>query len=289
MRIGAPSLAIVIISLLYGYVHADAPKAQAPETLALSEWFEIPTKDAVAVLNDRESHPVSFNWEVVQNGDKATARISRDYSGLKWPRKQMDLSAKNRWFERPHRLQRVEGGWLAGYNGGEFGAELWWFSSDGKRSYKISNHHVNQFLVTNEAVYAAEGLIDEGSVVRLSKVEGKWKAETFAKPKIGSPGGLVQVEDGSFIALGGFELGCWTISPKGELKSHEALSKIALPPYFSTAAREGQVIYVGSEYFVMAIDLKTFKPRYLVPYQEQWKKIKDAYKPFEPFGPMRSR
>jgi hypothetical protein len=185
-------------------------------------------------------------------------------------------------------LQRVDDGWLAGYNGGEFGAELWWFSPDGTRSYKISEHQVNQFLVTDKAVYAAEGLShladSHGSVIRLSRVEGKWKAETFAKPDLGEPTGLVQSEDGSFIALGGFGLGCWTISPTGVLTCHEALSKLDLPPYFSTAAREGSTIYVGSEYFVMAIDLKTLEHRYLVPTEEDWREIKDAYEPFKPCG-----
>ncbi|MCB1099714.1 MAG: hypothetical protein KDN22_29360 [Verrucomicrobiae bacterium] len=200
----------------------------------------------------------------------------------------MDLSSKNRWFKRPHRLQRVEDGWLAGYNGGEFGAELWWFSPDGTRSYKISDHQLNQFLVTDDGIFAAEGLSHlgslEGSVIRLSRPDGTWVAETLAKPEFGEPSGLVQVEDDSFIALGGSGFGCWTISPKGELKSHEPLSKIHFPPYFSTAAREGATIYVGSEYFVMAVDLKTFKCRYLVPTEGHWKKIKAAYKPFKPFG-----
>lgn len=286
MKIGSPALAVVIVSLLHGFAHAN--DHEASETPALSKWFEVPLKEAVAVLEDRGSYRVLYNWEVVQSGDTATARVSGDFSGFEWPQKEMDLSSsKNRWFERPHRLQRVEGGWLAGYNGGEFGAELWWFSTDGKRSYKISNHQVNQFLVTDDAVYAAEGLshlsMSEGSVVRLSNVEGKWKAETFAKPEIGEPSGLVQVENGSFIALGGFGLGAWTISPTGVLKPHETLSKIPVPPYFSTAAREGSAIYIGSEYFVMAIDIKTFERRYLVQSEEHWRKIKDAYKPFKPF------
>lgn len=50
-------------------------------------------------------------------------------------------------------------------------------------------------------------------------------------------------------------------------------------PYFSTAARDGSIIYLGSEYFVMAIDLKTHEQKYLVPSSAHWKKIKDAFIP----------
>jgi hypothetical protein len=283
MKIETRVLIGIVASLLPG-LHAE--DSTRPEDRVLSEWFEVPLKEATAVLGDRESHNASFNWEVVQKGDKATARISGDFSAFEWPKKQMDLSSKNPNFKFPYRLQRVEDGWLAGYNGGEFGAELWWFSPDGSRSYKVSDHQINQFLAVNDVVLAAEGLshlsTSEGSIIRLSKKDGKWRTEVVAKPDFGEPSGLVQIEDGTFIALSGFE--CWTISANGALKSHEALSKISLPPYFSTAAREGSTIYLGSEYFVMAIDLKTLKLRYLVPTEGHWRKIKDAYKPFKPFG-----
>ena len=33
----------------------------------------------------------------------------------------------------------VADGWLVGFNAGEFGGGLWWFSFDGKRSKRISS------------------------------------------------------------------------------------------------------------------------------------------------------
>ena len=42
---------------------------------------------------------------------------------------------------------RVDDGWLVGFNKGEFGAALYWFSADGKQNYKISDHQVWEFFL----------------------------------------------------------------------------------------------------------------------------------------------
>ena len=44
---------------------------------------------------------------------------------------------------------KVSDGWIIGFNAGEFGAGLWWFSPDGKKREKISGDQVVGFFVTD--------------------------------------------------------------------------------------------------------------------------------------------
>ena len=75
---------------------------------------------------------------------------------------------------------RVGDGWFVGFNQGEFGAALYWFSLDGQRNYKISDHQVLQFVRVWDGICAIEGLahmtINEDhsfvSRVRISNRDG---------------------------------------------------------------------------------------------------------------------
>lgn len=270
---------MVLLLLLCG----DLQRAGAEwiEEKPLSEWFSVPREEAEVALEEPEGYTRHFRWRIVQKGDKITVRVFGGFGDLDWPKEQMDLSENGLVFSRPHRLQRLDEGWLAGYGLLHLGSEIRWFSPDGEESYKISDHQVNQFLVTDDGVFAAEGLtyIDapewKGSVIRLSKSDGKWTTETLFTKENGDPRGIVETEDGKLIVLS--EPGCWTLSKDGVSEKHEELSKIVFPDRFSTAGRLGSTIYVGSELFVMAIDLNTFEYRYLIPTEEHWQEILDSY------------
>jgi hypothetical protein len=80
----------------------------------------------------------------------------------------------------------VDNGWLLGFDAGEWGGSLWWFSKDGKEKYRISVDQVVQFLTMDSEVYALEGLahmtISRGKVLQLSRGKernGRWTARTF--------------------------------------------------------------------------------------------------------------
>ena len=53
---------------------------------------------------------------------------------------------------------KISDGWIIGFNAGEFGAGLWWFSPDGKKREKISEDQVVGFFVTDAGLLALEGL-----------------------------------------------------------------------------------------------------------------------------------
>ena len=53
---------------------------------------------------------------------------------------------------------KVFDGWIIGFNAGEFGAGLWWFSPDGKKRVRISDDQVVGFFVTDAGLMALAGL-----------------------------------------------------------------------------------------------------------------------------------
>lgn len=81
----------------------------------------------------------------------------------------------------------VDDGWLVGFNRGEFGAALYWFSHDGERSYKISRHQIVEFIATPNGILAIEGLAhlcgSWGSLICISRQEGsdRWQADSIVE------------------------------------------------------------------------------------------------------------
>jgi len=46
----------------------------------------------------------------------------------------------------PIDVLEVEDGYLVGFHGGEFGGDLYWFSKNGQKKYKISGDNIVQFI-----------------------------------------------------------------------------------------------------------------------------------------------
>ncbi|AGA26861.1 SMP-30/gluconolactonase/LRE family protein [Singulisphaera acidiphila] len=79
-------------------------------------------------------------------------------------------------------IAKVDDGWIVGFNAGEFGAGLWWFSPHGDRRYQISDDHIMGLIPTSSGLVGIEGLVhgsvSKGRVVRISrKTDGPWKTE----------------------------------------------------------------------------------------------------------------
>lgn len=100
---------------------------------------------------------------------------------------------------------KVEDGWLVGFDAGEFGRALWWFSPDGKKRYKISEIQVICFFSVEKDVLAVEGLAhmshNHGKVDRIFRgANGRWQGETFVD--LGhAPQVSVRDADGSIIVV----------------------------------------------------------------------------------------
>ncbi|WP_145270544.1 SMP-30/gluconolactonase/LRE family protein [Tautonia plasticadhaerens] len=76
----------------------------------------------------------------------------------------------------------VADGWVVAFNGGEFGAGLWWFSADGTDRYRIAEAWVEGFIRTAPGLFALEGLahgdVNRGRLLRIAREPGsRWSAE----------------------------------------------------------------------------------------------------------------
>jgi hypothetical protein len=167
------------------------------------------------------------------------------------------------------RFAAVDDGWLVGFNEGEFGAALYWFSGDGRRSYKISEHQVVDFVRLSDGVYAIEGLahltLSRGSMIRITKprADDRWAAAEVTK----FPGKPYTVSvrrdetmlitlDGSLIAIG------------RDRKVETLLADFpagGLYPSSSVLSRDERKLYVGMRQFVAEFELETETLRLLIP------------------------
>ncbi|BDU74544.1 hypothetical protein [Mesoterricola silvestris] len=91
-------------------------------------------------------------------------------------------------------VAKAPDGWIVGFDAGEWGGGLYWFSSDGKKHYQIAlprpvgwldAENVRDILPDGGSFLVAQGLahmsLDRGKVIRVSReAKGKWKAELVA-------------------------------------------------------------------------------------------------------------
>jgi hypothetical protein len=171
----------------------------------------------------------------------------------------------------------VDDGWLVGFNDGEFGAALYWFSSDGKHNYKISDHQVVSFFLRPDGLYAVEGLehmsLSKGSLIRIVRSKGsvRWRSETVAELP-SAPYALSSRRNGtvlvtlskSLVSIG-LDDKITTLladAPWGELYPN---SSILMP--------DERRLYIGMRQFVGEFDLITNKLRLLVPSVEFLNKL----------------
>jgi hypothetical protein len=180
---------------------ADLSKwvARQPPKMGDKRWF--------AAANDTR-----HEWLVYLHEGRPSARLRavKREKGSPYPEKQESYppmpfkvpqgSAKDgltgEWFS-----VKVSDGWIIGFDAGEWGAWLWWFSPDGKQREKISEDHVVGFFQTDAGLLALEGIAhgttSVGRIIRLTKgEEGRWRSEHFVDLK-GAPEAAVKGSDGT--------------------------------------------------------------------------------------------
>jgi hypothetical protein len=101
-------------------------------------------------------------------------------------------------------ILKVDDGYLVGFNGGEWGGDLYWFSADGSAHYKISGNNIIQFIKNGDSIYVIEGLahlsLSEGSIMQIKKINNKWLATTYAVLPT-APEVVVLDSNGNFIIV----------------------------------------------------------------------------------------
>lgn len=174
--------------------------AQADKTL-LSNWktYPVPTnKDTLYRYNNGMK-----DWQVSDKNN--TIEVT------KWDYKKPNIlpfdleksKVGTRMFGNRLVLQ-VNDGYLVGFNGGEFGASLYWFAKDGKSNYEVSGDQIDQYITRDGEIYAIQGLahmgMSYGSIITINKVKGKWVTNDYLKLP-SAPAAIVLDSDNNFIVI----------------------------------------------------------------------------------------
>lgn len=172
MRITICTLTLLIISLsTYGQ---ESP-------IFLKNWNTYPIPENIMGFNHAKN-----NWFVYL--DKNEIRVIDDYSNTY----KQNLSNK----KLPFKIEKlgiidavqVEDGYLVGFNRGEWGGELYWYSKNGKKNNEIVGSIFSspiQFIKRDNKIYAITGLshmgMSNGNIIKIDKEQKKWKVEEYIK------------------------------------------------------------------------------------------------------------
>lgn len=214
-------------------------------------------------------------WSVKRDKQSVMAFLSTENNGdptSEKPAFEMTIPPKQKPMGNAVYTHKVSDGWLAGFNRGEFGAALWWFSTDGKTSYHISDHQINQFIAYGERVFAVEGLahlgMSDGSLIEIQKEGEKWVAKTFVElPDSGEA--VMLLPDGRFCVVTSQMLLAVTLEKKMELLLPKAEWGTLYPNSIVIDAK-GKWVYVGMRQFVVRYDMEAndHSMTYLIPGKE---------------------
>lgn len=216
-----------------------------------------------------------FEWRVFIQDGKPSASHGEDATGKKPDRPKFLPTAGK--FDEGTAFAAVDDGWLVGFNRGEFGADLYWFSPDGTRSYKISDHQVVDFFTLPDGIYAIEGLahmrMSKGSVIRIARTNpnAHWEAMSVVKLPF-APYAVSLRRDGTMLITLSDSL--VAIGPDHKIRTLLADAPWeGLYPNSSILQSGEQRLYIGMRQFVGGFDLTTSKFRFLIPSKEFLNKL----------------
>ena len=136
------------LSLLLLLVTTTALLAQERD---VSKWIEIPCpkdpQSAEGALWFYRANYSTNEWRVFRDGQKVCAVLTTQTNFATKEVPTFTPEAEN--FHSAAATLKVSDGWLIGFNRGEWGGALYWFSSDGTAKYKISKNPVVDFVQTN--------------------------------------------------------------------------------------------------------------------------------------------
>jgi hypothetical protein len=237
----------------------------------ISKWQEVPVPPESraadrAIFFNAANNNASIEWQIRKDGDKILARLTENPVAQSSPRPNFVPKAEH--FSGGFAVQRVEDGWLVGFNDGEFGAALYWFSKDGRQKYKISDDQVVDFMRTPQGIIAIQGLahltLSEGSVIRVDRSSdaGRWRSVTIKKlPQ--APEAFLRLSNSALIIVLSDSL--VSLADDNLTTLIKSSDWGVLYPNSVVANADESKIYVGMRQFVAEFDLRTHKLRYLIP------------------------
>lgn len=151
---------------------------EALHSIPVSEWVVAdPPSSGDKVVFSKAALDSEVRWEVLLHDHVVAARKAPNRRKPAEPN-QLPFDVDLGQFDNPLEVLQVDDGWLVGDYEGEFGGAVYWFSIDGQKHYKISNHQVKGFVKILGVVCALEGLSHRftsvGSMICLER-DLKWR------------------------------------------------------------------------------------------------------------------
>jgi hypothetical protein len=229
-----------------------------------------------------------IDWQIKRDGNIIRANQTSNPIAQSSPRPNFVPKAGR--FAGGFAVQKVDDGWLVGFNDGEFGAALYWFSGNGQMKYKISDDQVVDFIAMPHGIIAIQGLahlsMSQGSLIRIARDSDRkrWRSTTVQK-LTEAPEAFVRLTDGTLIIILSDSL--VSLSPQNKLTT---LIKCAdwggLYANSAVLSPDESKVYVGMRQFVGEYDLGSKKLKYLIPNQtflnklprDQEERLRNTYK-----------
>jgi hypothetical protein len=262
---------------------ADARSAEPGYSPNVATWEEIRVPPAdenpERVVWDYASDYSKLYWRVYLDHGQPRAALGEGPDEVRQSSDRPPFEPKADEFVGANRFVLVNDGWLVGFNHGEFGAALYWFSRDGRRHYLISNDHVVTFFTRPDGIYAIEGMAHMGAscgslirVVHATK-KGRWQAERFVRLPFAPDTIALQRNGNMIIALSDSLV---SVTPDGHVTTLIADAPWwTLSPATSVILPDDSKLYLGMTQYVGEVDLTTNKLRMLVPSKEFLNKLPD--------------
>ena len=259
---------LAIIAVLTGQLALATPSYN-PDVTKWEE-VELPPKksrpgDWIVWSSAANYSPI--NWQIKRDGNVIRASATSNPVAQSSPRPNFVPKAEQ--FVGAGAVQQVDDGWLVGFNQGEFGAALYWFSNDGRRNYKISDDQVADFMRMPRGIIAIQGLahlgISEGSLIGIARSSDtkQWRSTTIQKlPE--APEAFVRLSNGTLIVV----LSDSLVSFSSDYEMTVLIKCADWGSLYSTSVAvspDESRIYIGMRQFVVEFELGTKKLRYLVP------------------------
>ncbi len=212
-------ICLVLLCLLLISGVCKAATVSYPKSPA--DWSVVAAPLAGSNDLDRANHSLC-QWQLSLRNGRALVTLDRNYmnnSGEDTSNLPFKIE-KRRPFFGQQITAKVADGWLVGFNAGEFGASLWWFSPDGHRRYEVSKDQVVEFLHTPTGLVAVQGLahltLSYGSMIRLTRTaQGCWRSAVMA-PLGDAPETAALDADGWIVVMGASKL--MRVSPSGQVQ-----------------------------------------------------------------------
>ncbi|MFZ6875899.1 hypothetical protein ACO0LF_27835 [Undibacterium sp. Di27W] len=235
----------------------------------------MPTSDGDREVWNYAANYSDLTWRVFIEATIVKARLedAKSKKTIKDMRFAIATEPLSESFKTDTAVVEVDDGWLVGYNCGEFGAALYWFSKDRKKYYKISDHHIVDFIKKNDGLYAIEGLSHmgstDGSWLRLAKIAERWQAKVEVQlPCVPFAASLKRDQDVLVVCTEALlSIGRSKKTSNGNMINvkHKLLLQDGLWPTSSAMSDKEDYLYIGARQYVIQVDLRNMQVRYLIP------------------------